>query len=646
MKSSESSEDDGIDQEEVLTSEELMLYAARCGDVETVQDLVGGRHSSEVRPFPLPVHKQERIITSSSEETYPRSQILKPLQYIRDDNGNTALHLAAANGHVSMMKLLLDFSPSLASCQNERGNTPLHWAVKNSKVEAVKLLVTTKSMVELSASETSSREEDRNKYSVDVLLKNQFNRSAINEAFNLIPPDITILQLLLEHPSAKPLEHPLQPRDYEPSINVLLTSPSPGSSLPPSSTGINDDDEEKHSSTLASSVLPKQTTDNDLPEKGVQNGRDDTCIGGGGHIVGEVVHAIKFWSDQAPGSGTKREDNDVLIGQANNHHSNNTSWFRDSDQEDGRDIAQFVLVREIALEEKVIRNCSSPPLNTMDQTRIISDDDGIYLKGDKKLDITGVHLWSAGVVASRWIAQMAREGLFSSKAIIELGAGCGTPGLTCLLAPQPPIATTAITNGITTPKAETKTRVMLTDLPTPTLDNLMANVLLNASFGFPAAHPPRPDQPAEKPIPDQWIPCGNGCVAVRKLDWTDPQTWPRWDDHEGSCEVKHPSPIMKFDVVIGSDLIYEQSMVEPLISVVTGLLTKPHGRFYYTYRLKRQGADLFVQRLREAGLKCEEVAAPACLRNNPLADQTQEVADQFFNELQHDDFLLLKGGWR
>ncbi|KAF2448643.1 ankyrin [Karstenula rhodostoma CBS 690.94] len=62
---------------------------------------------------------------------------------------NTALHFAAANGHVDTVKLLFSLETGKASAPasglinavNDAGNTALHWAALNGHLECVKLLV-------------------------------------------------------------------------------------------------------------------------------------------------------------------------------------------------------------------------------------------------------------------------------------------------------------------------------------------------------------------------------------------------------------------------------------------------------------------------------------------------------------------------
>lgn len=88
-----------------------------------------------------------------------------------DEKGNTLLHMAAANGHLESIQLLLDAlapftqpssSPaSLLNAQNCEGNTALHWAALNGQAAAVQVLLAA---------------------GADLNLQNAFNRNAFDEA--------------------------------------------------------------------------------------------------------------------------------------------------------------------------------------------------------------------------------------------------------------------------------------------------------------------------------------------------------------------------------------------------------------------------------------------------------------------------------
>ncbi|KAJ7826922.1 ankyrin repeat-containing domain protein [Mycena olivaceomarginata] len=61
---------------------------------------------------------------------------------IRDDNGNTPLHMLCGNGHADVLDYLLPIvPPTLLSARNSAQSTPLHWAALNSHLEVVKKLV-------------------------------------------------------------------------------------------------------------------------------------------------------------------------------------------------------------------------------------------------------------------------------------------------------------------------------------------------------------------------------------------------------------------------------------------------------------------------------------------------------------------------
>lgn len=56
-----------------------------------------------------------------------------------DENGNTALHLAAANGCIEVVRLLLESGADF-NASNAAGNTALHWAALTNQLAVVKTL--------------------------------------------------------------------------------------------------------------------------------------------------------------------------------------------------------------------------------------------------------------------------------------------------------------------------------------------------------------------------------------------------------------------------------------------------------------------------------------------------------------------------
>lgn len=107
-----------------------------------------------------------------------------------DSGGSTALHKAAANGHVSTVSLLL--VKGAQHIQNENGATPLHWAAGAGKCAVCKVL--------LDHFDALSKSDEKVKM-LDVLLKNSFGRSALTEAFT--SGDTETVGVLLNHDSAE-----------------------------------------------------------------------------------------------------------------------------------------------------------------------------------------------------------------------------------------------------------------------------------------------------------------------------------------------------------------------------------------------------------------------------------------------------------
>lgn len=186
-------------------------------------------------------------------------------------------------------------------------------------------------------------------------------------------------------------------------------------------------------------------------------------------------------------------------------------------------------------------------------------------------DYTGYTVWAASVLLSRWIIEHRDD--FAGQRVIELGAGCGLSGL----------AAAACT---------TAERVVLSDYPRSTMENLLYNVARNCervaagadAEALGGAAPPRGVGGGE---PDHLVAtlggaggptftgrdafrAPSGCLMLlAQLDWDDAATWPR--------EAGGGGAFATFDVILASDLFYRRSYARKVASAALQLL-RPGGR--------------------------------------------------------------------
>jgi ankyrin repeat protein len=83
-------------------------------------------------------------------------------------SGNSALHYAAANGHLEVVDYLLSIDAD-ANARNSSGNTPLHWASINGRIEVVQKLLD---------------------HGADANVRNEFNERPFEEALKRKIPEI------------------------------------------------------------------------------------------------------------------------------------------------------------------------------------------------------------------------------------------------------------------------------------------------------------------------------------------------------------------------------------------------------------------------------------------------------------------------
>merc|ERR550537_54641 len=115
-----------------------------------------------------------------------------------DPNGNTALMMAAANGHTEIVSALLAKNAK-AGLQNAHGNTALHWAGENGQLGCVELLL-------------APRDGDGELFHADANVKNEAGKKPFDAAFARNHTDVCealAKRTSWEHEAVGPLGEPI-----------------------------------------------------------------------------------------------------------------------------------------------------------------------------------------------------------------------------------------------------------------------------------------------------------------------------------------------------------------------------------------------------------------------------------------------------
>jgi Lysine methyltransferase/Ankyrin repeats (many copies) len=446
-------------------------------------------------------------VHGSPESNVGTKSILVNACTSEDRGKHSALHMAAGNGHVDMVRLLIHFGANI-SAVNAAGNTPLHWAASNGHTPVVKVLLLNAALQSKSSRPApvvpdsgTTGEDLKSLGGIDVLQRNNAGRSVLTEAFASEQTSPELLAVLLEHSSA--------------TESRLVDIPGVKSRL------MEDVEGKADSSSTA-----------DAP------------------ATASITHEFIFGPRMSPHQ-TQRPGSVV----AKNLH-----------------VAQQVQVR---IRELTIAS---------------SNKDTILGQETPSQDTTGLGIWGSSLVAAQWLADVpmrllaacgndgdcpdgmdagiSREVSFGhlgpviplDAVVVEVGAGCGVPGLTLA-------AVQDIRANQSQRTLSAQTTIHLTDFNDVTIDNLLHNIKLNSSGG-----------------------AGSAVCSAEFMNWQDPNTWPV---AAGSV-----------DVVVGSDLIYQFEMVELLVQTIVSLLKPNTGMFYYVAPTSacRQGHHEFIAALTATGV--------------------------------------------
>lgn len=312
-------------------------------------------------------------------------------------------------------------------------------------------------------------------------------------------------------------------------------------------------------------------------------------------IVGLILEHDSASEDKLISGGKEVDDTDVDMGDMTNEDVTSTTSANSSSTTANAITHDFDFLRDGSkdadqiVEEDAVTRLEKMNLESTKTVLIrelpIKNADSPF--GDSAVDdTTGLGIWSASLVMARWMAFKSEFGRFDNKSVLELGAGCGVPGLALAMHSKP--------------KA-----VYITDFNPATVRNIQHNISINSSkSGYV-----------------DWM----ERVKALSIDWGDESTWPE----------------EKIDFVIGSDLIYQKSIVPLLKKVVNGLI-KDDGSFLYVCPSDgRDGLKEFIDSMKREGFKCvSEEIAPDLYRTNPLSSGDASEAFLHFYELPVTEYKL------
>lgn len=117
-------------------------------------------------------------------------------------------------------------------------------------------------------------------------------------------------------------------------------------------------------------------------------------------------------------------------------------------------------------------------------------------------------------------------------------------------------------------------------------------------------------------------------VFAQSINWDDPTTWPE----------------SKVDYIIGSDLIYQSSIVPYLTKIVRGLLSDDGCFLYVAPEGGRDGLKQFIQQMKADNggffASVSETIAPSDYTSNPLKSEDEEDCFLHFHELGSTTYVL------
>ncbi|ETB57483.1 hypothetical protein YYC_04372 [Plasmodium yoelii 17X] len=504
---------------------------------------------------------------------------IKTINDIKDENNNSLLHFACANNNVDMIRFLLYECSIDYNTFNNSGNSPLLWAIQNKNFEAIK--------------EVLFFDYYLNKFEYIAIEKKP------NEIYENIFKDINCPTFLKSNyklnEEIKKKINAINIIDYFIFLhtNENFDNNNNDNSYP-NKYEINLYKERNKIYLLKNNEFSK----NILSESfNIQN---ENIL----HLI--LNHPISSILDNQEiienNPNFKFNDNLSKI-----NYQENTENEKIKENDFTSNISEAKIVQEHIHELIVNQNVKINENDVIIKIREIGlNYFGKWLdENDLKNDITGINIWECSIIASKWLVDMCIQDnlIFSNKNILEIGAGCALNSISLF------IHSNILCNGNS---KLGPANMVISDINEFTLNNILYNIQINKEL--------------LNYCDKNW----ESKIKVCNIDWTDDNTYLKDTDNQ---------TYMKYDCIIGSDLIYDKNIVPSIIFLLNKLLKK-NGTFFYVCKQNRDGVQLFFEQLKK-NFFVEFFKIPENYLTNTFLNMDQELFETKFSEFASSDQMVM-----
>eukprot|EP01071_Lankesteria_metandrocarpae_P004085 Lankesteria_metandrocarpae@DN335_c0_g1_i1.p1 len=302
-----------------------------------------------------------------------------------DAHGTTALHRSAANGHVDVVKYLLDTCTVNPNVVNENGNTALHWATVNACVEVVNVLLASTAL------------------DADAVTKSNLSGvTPLNEAHRKNCEEIEITMLEFQ----------------ERKCSATSSGATAGTSE--QHMRHNHEDDITAEAEIAEMLLNRDSSPDAKEHPGTTDSRSEPVDG---------LLSTKTGKYTDTSSSSTHAD-----GSFNSKYTCTTNSTSSSGTVGG--VGRTSTAAVGAPEDGSSSSCtvvSGGWFRLNDGLRVYCAEAAPGQEGGGAVvERTGDTLWSSSIVGALSVSKMAAQGDFSGRCVVELGAGCGLLSLAAL----------------------------------------------------------------------------------------------------------------------------------------------------------------------------------------------------------------------